>query len=314
VHGGDEAIVPAYHHGSEVETLHRAGFTCRFYDCDAHLRPRADEVDALVSGRTRLFYLIHHFGIPQDAPRWRRWCDDRGLLLVEDAAQAWLSSLGDQPTGTWGDLAIYCLHKSFGLPDGGALMAKVPVPPTPAARRTGLDQALRRTREWAGQRWHWMAAREPELRLDEDVDRSFALGDADSPPSTLTTFLLRRIAASSAAATRRQNFRILRTALGEVATTPMRDTDGCAPYAFVTPVESKRSVLEELTRAGVVGGALWNTPHPSLAVAQYPTARQLRSTLIGLPVHQELRARDLGRIAAAFERTIETRVAPVSQR
>src|ERR671936_1866632 len=44
---GDEALAPAYHHGSEIETLHRAGLRCRFYDSDERLAPNEDELEAL---------------------------------------------------------------------------------------------------------------------------------------------------------------------------------------------------------------------------------------------------------------------------
>lgn len=36
---GDEVLLPAYHHGSEVEAFLRTGVSCRFYDVDPTLRP-----------------------------------------------------------------------------------------------------------------------------------------------------------------------------------------------------------------------------------------------------------------------------------
>ena len=92
---GDEILVPAYHHGSEVEALVRAGLTCRFYAGTAGLAPDAEELDALVGPRTRALLLIHYLGLPQDAARWREWCRLRGLVFVEDAAQAWLARTAD---------------------------------------------------------------------------------------------------------------------------------------------------------------------------------------------------------------------------
>ena len=88
---GDEVLAPAYHHGAEIEALRQAGIVCRWYDAHGNLEPDEDELDALMSERVRSLYLVHYLGFPQDAARWRRWCDDRGLLLIEDATQAWLS-------------------------------------------------------------------------------------------------------------------------------------------------------------------------------------------------------------------------------
>ncbi len=91
---GDEVLVPAYHHGSEIEALVRAGIVCRFYDVGQRLEPDEKELEALLDTPVRALFLIHYLGLPQNAARWRAWCDEHGLLLIEDAAQAWMSSSG----------------------------------------------------------------------------------------------------------------------------------------------------------------------------------------------------------------------------
>src|SRR4028118_203378 len=98
---GDEVLVPAYHHGAEVEALIQAGIVCRFYDAGLHLEPDERELDALLGPRVRALYLTHVMGFPQDAAYWRSWCDKRELLLIEDAAQAWLSSRDGKSVGSY---------------------------------------------------------------------------------------------------------------------------------------------------------------------------------------------------------------------
>src|SRR5262249_21946437 len=137
-----EILVPAYHHGSEIEALVRAGLICRFYEGTETLEPDADELETLLDPRVRALYLIHYLGFPQDAPRWRAWCDERGLLLIEDAAQAWLASIDGRPVGSFGDLSIFCLYKTFGLPDGSALLSPAPRA-GPPPRRPGVPRAAR---------------------------------------------------------------------------------------------------------------------------------------------------------------------------
>ena len=66
---GDRVLAPAYHQGSEIEALLRAGLACDFYDVGHDLAPRADELESMLSSRTRALYLIHSFGLPQDASR-----------------------------------------------------------------------------------------------------------------------------------------------------------------------------------------------------------------------------------------------------
>ncbi len=317
--GGDEVLMPAYHHGSEVETLNRAGLSCRFYDCDERLAPRQRELDALTGPNTRALYLIHYFGLPQDAPYWRSWCDERNVLLLEDAAQSWLAVHDSGPVGSYGDLAIYCLHKSFGLPDGGALVSRAAAVSPHTGRGLGVSRVLARHREWLAQRpalgRRFRVDREGERfshRDPEIPERAFALGDPDSAPLGLTSFLLPRITDPSAPARRRRNYEALLERLAEhVPPGFRRAPPGSAPYVFLVTTARKRDVLDRLAAERILGGRLWETPHPSLDIRAFPTAVSMRSTLVGLPVHQELRDADIDRIASVYLRVAsETRAGP----
>ena len=127
---GDAVLAPAWHHGAEIEALRRAGLRVAFYEPGPLLEPDPGELDALLSPRVRMLFLTHYLGFPQAAARWRAWCDERGLLLFEDAAHACLASSGDQPAGAYGDAAIWCLFKSFGVPAFG------PGAPGPGRRKS----------------------------------------------------------------------------------------------------------------------------------------------------------------------------------
>jgi dTDP-4-amino-4,6-dideoxygalactose transaminase len=57
-------------------------------------------------------------------------------------------------------------------------------------------------------------------------------------------------------------------------------------------------VLTRLEREGIAAVDFWSVPHPSLPVERFPRAARRRSRTVALPVHQELRPRDVMRIAA----------------
>ena len=200
---GDEILVPAYHHGSEVEALVRAGLTCRFYAGTAGLAPDAVELDALVGRRTRALLLIHYLGLPQDAARWREWCGERALVLVEDAAQAWLARTADGPVGSFGDVAVYCLYKTYGLPDGAALVAPNVAGNSPPRRPLGLGLLARRHVAWVRSRVP--LERKGSTRVAPAAgatpDEDFALGDPALGPAGTTV----AASGSSAAMTRPPN-------------------------------------------------------------------------------------------------------------
>ncbi|HLY38001.1 MAG TPA: DegT/DnrJ/EryC1/StrS family aminotransferase [Candidatus Binatia bacterium] len=302
---GDEVLVPAYHHGSEVEALVRADLVCRFYGGGETLAPEPMELESLRRARTRALHLIHYLGFPQDSRRWRRWCDERGLLLIEDAAQAWLASSEREPLGTHADLSLTCLYKTFGLPDGAAVVCRAPLVGVAGRAPLGLVALLR-------QHALWVATRVPALggavrrlglagrrRGDDDI----ALGDTQIPPSALTRRAVARLVCEHVAAARRRNFAYLAERLGARLPRDFRRLpEGASPLAFPLVSDDRRRLLDRLAAEGVRALELWQRPHPALPVERFPYAARLRATLVGLPVHQELRAGDVERVIAAVER------------
>jgi dTDP-4-amino-4,6-dideoxygalactose transaminase len=314
---GDEVLVPAYHHGSEVEALVAAGLDCRFYEAGDGLAPDGALLEALLGPRTRALHLIHYLGFPQDAARWRAWCDARGLLLLEDAAQAWLGSSGGRPLGSYGDLAIFCAYKTFGVPDGGLLVlrsaaAAGPAVAGPAAsgpagrRRLGLRAAAGSHLKWLWQRLPAAgtgpapSGPAPAAETPYDPAADFALGDPDSRPAATTLALLRRFDWRRARQARRRNYGYLADRLaGRVRPLFPQLADGAVPFVFPVCTADKRTLLDRLRRCGVTAFDLWSVPHPTLPAADFPRAGSLRAGVVALPVHQELRRVDLDRIAEA---------------
>lgn len=298
---GDEVLMPAYHHGSEVEALIEAGLVCRFYEATETLEPDPAELEAQLSPTTRALYLIHYLGFPQDAPRWRRWCDEHGLLLLEDAAQAWLATCDGRPAGSFGDLSIICLYKTFGFPDGGALVCANP----PAdVDRTSVKAGLIGLRHaaWAVGRSGIVAAAARRMRSPKplDLDAEFALGDPNSPPSSALAFLLPRTIDLGAATKRRAHYDLLLAELSDSVLPAFAEVrDGASPFAFPLATSRKADLLEQLTSHGIDGLDFWSIPHPRLPVDDFPGAADLRRRVVGLPVHQELRLADVERIAGA---------------
>lgn len=294
---GSAVLVPAYHHGSEIEALHRAGVTLRFYDCDDELAPDPAVLDGLLSSDVRALYLTHFLGLPQDSVRWRAWADERELLLIEDAAQGWLSKSGDHPVGALADLVIFCLYKTYGLPDGGAVWSTVP-PRRPVDRApSGFDHALLRNASYVAQRSGALAGVRRRMGRDTSYDpqRDFVLEERSAPYRS-TPRLLARVVSDDTAARRLANYRLLERELGpppEFGLAP----DGASPFGF--PVESpdKRALLARLADEGIVALNFWATPHPLLDQKASPSASSLRERVVVVPVHQELRAGDLERIA-----------------
>jgi len=300
---GDEVLVPAYHHGSEVQALVEAGLRCRFYEATMSLAPDHDELESLLGPRVRALHLVHYLGFPQDAPRWRAWCDARGLVLIEDAAQSWLASWQGRPVGSFGDLAIFCVYKSFGVPDGALLVSSRPAPAPGGRRRSGAREVLARHRQWL-QQFAWRSpGRSPRPEPAEPYDPvlDFALGDVDAPPAGLSVMLLPKVARTQAARARRRNYRYLLERLPGTAT-PLFGylPEGAVPFVFPVASADKAGLLRRLRQHGIDALDFWSVPHPSLPAERFPRAGELRASVVGLPVHQELRQVSLRRMVTAL--------------
>ncbi len=301
---GDEVLAPAYHHGSEIQALVAAGLVPRFYSTQPGLVPDADELETMLGERTRALLLIHVLGLVQPTVMWRRWCDERGLVLIDDVAQGWLSESDGAPAGYHADLALFCLYKTFGIPDGAALFLRS----GRATEADGVSSGLRGTAKgnaaWVAQRWApagggwtWLRSRR---RRRFDPDAEIALGDTSAAMSSIARMLLPRLAANPAAATRRAYYRLLLERLGDMLPEEMPSLpEGAAPFAFPVWARDKPLLLANLARDGIDALDFWSTPHPALVPGRDSVGERLRRHVVGLPVHQELTPGDLDRIATA---------------
>jgi dTDP-4-amino-4,6-dideoxygalactose transaminase len=309
----DVVLVPAFHHGSEIEALLKADLKIRYYELTETLEPEPNNLQSLLSPEVIALHLIHYWGFPQDAERWRHWCDDRGLLLIEDAAQAFQATQDGRPVGSFGHMAVFCLYKTYGIPDGGALISVAPPAPTSTSTQTGLWRLIKRHFNWVAERSAVIGSM--HLLISPYVkwwrkrrslpNEEFELHDPSTPASAITTGLLTRIVAKETAERRRKNYKFLFNHLSELVPVAFALlADGACPLVFPIEVNDPKAFLKKLSRHGVVGGRLWPTPHPSLPVADFPGSRALRERLVGLPVHQELTLSELQQIVDAVHQSL----------
>jgi perosamine synthetase len=105
---GDEVIVPAICFVAAPAAVVTLGATPIICDVEPHsLMLDVEQAESLIGLRTKAILPVHFWGYPADAPALRRLCDEHGLLLVEDTAQAPGAPIGDGKAGTWGDFATF---------------------------------------------------------------------------------------------------------------------------------------------------------------------------------------------------------------
>lgn len=125
LHTGDEVIMPSFGYPSTANAFVRAGAVPVFVDVDPasmNIDPQAAE-DA-ITDRTRAIVPIHYAGQPANMGRLLDIARRHKLLIVEDAANAFLSTYKDRRCGTMGAFGCFSFHetKSVHCGQGGALL------------------------------------------------------------------------------------------------------------------------------------------------------------------------------------------------
>ena len=125
---GCEVIVPARSFFATASCVVVTGATPVFADIDPvsqGLDPQS--VRQMLSDRTRAVICVHLGGWPCDVEELRSICDEHGLFLIEDCAQAHGATVGSQPVGSFGDASAFsfCTDKIISTGgEGGMLLLR----------------------------------------------------------------------------------------------------------------------------------------------------------------------------------------------
>ncbi len=122
---GDEVIVPSFTFISTANSPKFVGARPVFADIEEKtcgLDP--DDVIEKITPKTKAIMPVHYGGCPCMIKELREIADDKNLLLIEDAAEAFGASVNDKKAGTFGDSAMmsFCQNKIIATGDGGAIV------------------------------------------------------------------------------------------------------------------------------------------------------------------------------------------------
>jgi dTDP-4-amino-4,6-dideoxygalactose transaminase len=314
-----EVLVPDYNSGNEVLALRAAGAGLHFYRIGRDMRADVDDVRRLCkTHHPEVLYVIHYLGWPQPLKALQQLCRERSMLLVEDCALSLLSQPDGEPLGRSADWSIFCLYKTLPVPNGALLVEN-------SAPLAGLDRL--RLRHAGGfsvlGRITELMVQRLRARLDGvgtaiqsakravgkaagalDVERAavgdigFSLDDVDLAMSRSSERLLRRFDFDAIRRKRIENYHTLRNALGDaVAVAHSSLPDGACPLFLPILVADKPSAARTLRQRGIEALEFWNYGAGDTSAAS-DEVQFLRSHVLGLPIHQDVSARQLSYIAA----------------
>jgi dTDP-4-amino-4,6-dideoxygalactose transaminase len=319
----DWALVPDYHHGSEIAAIRAAGFPVRFYPVGRDFTVKLEPLLELCEQRPRVLFLIHYLGWSQPLDEALAACRRLGIVTVEDCALSLLSADGDVALGSRSDHALFCLYKTLPVPNGGMLVhnqsspgfevraASVPCGFTSLVSRTltlGLEGLRNRNAALGG------AVTALKERIGAALTRSgvrrwpigddgFDRGAADLRMSDFTRYLLDRLDYRSIRARRRENFARLAAWLGDHATPARSDLPpGMCPLSFPILVADKRRAADALWAAGIGAIEFWNQGDAAAVGARHADSLFLRRHVLELPIHQDVRPEQLQYMAETVRR------------
>ena len=121
---GDEVMVPSLTFVATVNAVLYVGATPVFVDIQDVGIPHIslEDAKAKVTPRTRAVIVMHYGGYPVDLATWRSFCDEKGLVLIEDAAHA--PAVGS--VGRWSDASAFSFfsNKNMSTAEGGMVVAR----------------------------------------------------------------------------------------------------------------------------------------------------------------------------------------------
>lgn len=126
---GDEVILPSYTFVSTANAFALRGAAIRFVDVDpATMNIDPMLVEAAITARTKAIVVVHYAGVSCDMDRIMMIANRHDLWVIEDAAQALLSTYKGKPLGTIGHFGTISFHetKNYTCGEGGALIINDP--------------------------------------------------------------------------------------------------------------------------------------------------------------------------------------------
>jgi perosamine synthetase len=117
--GRRRVIVPAYTCFSVPSAIVRAGLEVVLCDVEPEtLDFNFVELEGLINEKVLCVVPTHLFGRPADVDSVKRLCEGKGIVVIEDAAQAMGGQSEGRPLGTLGDVAFFSLGRGKNLTCG----------------------------------------------------------------------------------------------------------------------------------------------------------------------------------------------------
>ena len=122
---GEEVILPSYTFSSTANCFIPTGAKLVFVDIDPKtMNIDPDLIEQAITDKTKAICVMHYAGVACDMDKIMEIAHRHNLIVIEDAAQAVMSTYKGKPLGTFGTFGCFSFHetKNYSMGEGGALL------------------------------------------------------------------------------------------------------------------------------------------------------------------------------------------------
>ncbi len=288
---GDEVIVPTFTFFATASAVSMCGATPVFADVD----PKTFNIDpvstgSLITPHTRAIIGVHLYGQPFDVKPLRELCDDRKLILIEDAAQAHGATYAGRTVGSLGDLACFSFYATKNMTTGEGGMVTT---------NSDLYDGSIRSLINHGQR---------EKYLHTRLGYNYRMTDL---AAAIGLVQLRKLGMMNAA--RQANAATLDRSLAEtrliLPTVASDRTHVYHQYVIRVPASLRETFIRSLQERGIATAihyprCLHEQPFYQTAGISCPVGERLSREVVSLPVHPGLSTKDMEYVCSNIREVI----------
>lgn len=108
---GDEVVCPAHTYNASAYPFAKHGGRLVWSDINPDtLVVDVEQLDKVVTNRTRAIVVVHLYGAPANIPEIMNYARGKGIIVIEDCAQAIGASISGKPVGSYGDMSVFSFH------------------------------------------------------------------------------------------------------------------------------------------------------------------------------------------------------------
>ena len=123
---GDEVIIPAHTYAASAYPFARHGAKIVWADIDPdEFVVNLDSIKKLVTKKTKVVVLVHLYGLPVDTQAIVDFCNNLGIYVLEDCAQAIGARENGKIVGSLGNISVFSFqsHKNISTLGEGGMIA-----------------------------------------------------------------------------------------------------------------------------------------------------------------------------------------------